>query len=119
MVAAALNRTGILSIVDVILIICGIYCMVTAGKMKKNHVLPQWLFTEQELHQIRHPEKFCEEMGPKTTIFGFVCTAFGIYGLVIELLWYQKIAEAVGIGVLQVGIAWYTSQLSKSKRTYI
>ena len=32
MVAAALNRTGILSIVDVILIICGIYCMVTAGK---------------------------------------------------------------------------------------
>ena len=63
MVAAALNRTGILSIVDVILIICGIYCMVTAGKMKKNHVLPQWLFTEQELHQIRHPEKFCEEMG--------------------------------------------------------
>ena len=50
MVAAALNRTGILSIVDVILIICGIYCMVTAGKMKKNHVLPQWLFTEQELH---------------------------------------------------------------------
>ena len=41
MVAAALNRTGILSIVDVILIICGIYCMVTAGKMKKNHVLPQ------------------------------------------------------------------------------
>ena len=109
MVAAALNRTGILSIVDVILIICGIYCMVTAGKMKKNHVLPQWLFTEQELHQIRHPEKFCEEMGPKTTIFG----------LVIELLWYQKIAEAVGIGVLLVGIAWYTSQLSKAKRTYI
>ena len=51
MVAAALNRTGILSIVDVILIICGIYCMVTAGKMKKNHVLPQWLFTEQELRK--------------------------------------------------------------------
>ena len=126
MVAAALNRTGILSIVDAILIICGIYCMVTAGKMKKNlqmmsfsATIPQWLFTEQELHQIRHPEKFCEEMGPKTTIFGFVCTAFGIYGLVIELLWYQKIAEAVGIGVLLVGIAWYTSQLSKAKRTYI
>ncbi|WP_294898281.1 hypothetical protein [uncultured Eubacterium sp.] len=119
MVAAALNKTGILSIGDVILIICGIYCMVTAGKMKKNHVLPQWLFSEQELRQIRHPEKFCEKMGPKTTIFGLVCTVFGIYGLVIELLWYQKIAEAVGIGVLLVGIAWYTSQLNKAKRTYI
>ena len=64
MIAAALNRTGILSIVDVILIICGIYCMVTAGKMKKNHVLPQWLFTEQELHQIRHPESFVRKWDP-------------------------------------------------------
>ncbi len=119
MVAAALNKTGVLSIVDVILVICGIYCFVTAGKMKKNHDIPQWLFSEQELRQIRQPDKFCEEMAPKTTVFGLICVVFGIYGLVIELLWYQKIAEVVGIGVLLIGIAWYSSQLNKVKRTYL
>lgn len=119
MVAAALNKTGVLSIVDVILVICGIYCLVTAGKMKKSHEIPQWLFSEQELRQIRQPDKFCEEMAPKTTAFGLICMVFGIYGLVIELLWYQKIAEAVGIGALLIGIVWYTSQLNKAKRTYL
>ncbi len=119
MVAAALNKTGILSIVDVILVICGIYCLATVGKMKKSHEIPQWLFSEQELRQIRKPDKFCEEMAPKTTVFGLICVVFGIYGLVIELLWYQKIAEVVGIGVLLIGIAWYSSQLNKVKRTYL
>ena len=48
-VAAALNRDGVMSIVDVILIICGIYCLFTAGKMKCEHQIPKWLFSEQEL----------------------------------------------------------------------
>lgn len=119
MVAAVLNKTGILSIVDGILIICGIYCLVTSGKMKKNHEIPQWLFSEQELRQIRKPDKFCEEMAPKTMAFGLICVVFGIYGLAIEMFWYQKIAEAVGIGALLIGIAWYISQLNKAKRTYL
>ena len=59
-VAAALNKDGVMSIVDVILIICGIYCLYTAGKMKREHQIPKWLFSEQELYHIRQPKEFCE-----------------------------------------------------------
>ena len=110
-VAAALNRDGVMSIVDVILIICGIYCLFTAGKMKCEHQIPKWLFSEQELYHIRQPKEFCEVMSPKTIIFG-------VWGLITEFFITNKLAEAIGIGIFLVGIAWYMAQLSKAKKTY-
>ena len=106
-VAAALNRDGVMSIVDVILIICGIYCLFTAGKMKCEHQIPKWLFSEQELYHIRQPKEFCEVMSPKTIIFGVLCMLFGVWGLITEFLITNKLAEAIGIGIFLVGIAWY------------
>ena len=117
-VAAALNRDGGMSIVDVILIICGIYCLFTAGKMKCEHQIPKWLFSEQELYHIRQPKEFCEVMSPKTIIFGVLCMLFGAWGLITEFLITNKLAEAIGIGIFLVGIAWYMAQLSKAKKTY-
>lgn len=87
-VAAALNRDGVMSIVDVILIICGIYCLFTAGKMKCEHQIPKWLFSEQELYHIRQPKEFCEVRSPKTIILVF-CVCFWCMGTDYRVSYYE------------------------------
>ena len=107
MVAAAMGNTGIMTIFDFILIVYGIYSITTARKM------------QQDLVRIRQPKEFCEQMAPKTMIFGFICAGYGLYELAVEAFLKMQMAKAIGIAVFGVGIVWFLTQLSKAKKKYM
>lgn len=116
MVAAAMGNTGIMTIFDFILIVYGIYSITTARKMRQDHQVPQWLVSQQDLVRIRQPKEFCEQMAPKTMIFGFICAGYGLYELAVEAFLKMQMAKAIGIAVFGVGIVWFLTQLSKAKK---
>ena len=119
MVAAARGNTGIMTIFDFILIVYGIYSITTARKMRQDHQVPQWLVSQQDLVRIRQPKEFCEQMAPKTMIFGFICAGYGLYELAVEAFLKMQMAKAIGIAVFGVGIVWFLTQLSKAKKKYM
>ena len=88
----------------------------TARKMRQDHQVPQWLVSQQGLVRIRQPKEFCEQMAPKTMIFGFICAGYGLYELAVEAF---LMAKAIGIAVFVVGIVWFLTQLSKAKKKYM
>lgn len=113
--AGSLN---IMSIFDVILIVYGIYSVYTGNKMKTDGRPPQWLVSEQELTLFRKPRQFCEAMSSKTVIFGAICAAYGVYGLLTVKFQKNMAAEWIGMIAFLANIVWFVMELNKAKRLY-
>lgn len=113
-----MGNLDFMSLVDVILIIYGIYSIYIGKKMKTGGEPPQWLMSKQELTLFRKPRQFCEAMSSKTMIFGVICAVYGVYGLLLTVFLKSVAAEWVGIIVFLAGIVWFVRELNKAKKQY-
>lgn len=109
----------IMSVFDFILIVCGIYCIAAAVRMKKDGQPPQWLINQEERTRIRRPKQFCEYMSPKTMIFGILCLGYGFYGFFAVYYLKNQIADQIGMGVFIVCIIWFIVILRKARKEYM
>lgn len=113
-----MGNLDMMSIFDVIIIVCGIYSVFTGKKMKTDGQPPQWLMSRQELELFRKPKQFCEAMSKKTAIFGALCALYGVYGLLVSAVFQSVAAEWVGIIAFLACIIWFVTELNKAKREY-
>lgn len=116
--AFSLEDIGFMTIFDFIILVYGAYSIYTAQQMKKTGTPPMWLIPQQDLHRIRKPEQFCEEMYSKTLIFGLVCVIYGLYGLFESFYIKTDFAEAAGVTVFVVFMVWFIITLQNAKRKY-
>lgn len=114
-----LNDLGIMTIFDFIILVYGAYSIYTAQQMKKTGNPPIWLIPQQDVHRIQKPAQFCEEMRPKTFLFGLVCVLYGMYGLIESFYINNDFAEAAGVTVFVVFMVWFIITLQNAKRKYM
>ncbi len=113
------SNIGFMTIFDFIILIYGAYSVYTAQQMKKTNEPPQWLVPLQDIPRVHNKEKFCTEMYPRTLIFGVVCIAYGLYGL-IEWFYIQRdFWEAFGVTIFVIFVIWFIITLQNTKRRYI
>ena len=117
--AANISSTEVMAVFDFLLLVYGIYSIHAARKMKGTGEPPQWLMAVEELKRVRNPLEFCKDMAPKTMVFGAGCILFGIYGIVMSLVFKNKILENIGVLVFLVFIAWFFIALRKAKKKYV
>ena len=117
--AANVGSTEVMAIFDFLLLIYGIYSIHAARKMKDTKEPPQWLMSVEELERVRNPLEFCKDMAPKTMVFGAGCILFGIYGIVMSLVFKNRMLENIGVLVFLAFIAWFLVMLRKAKKKYV
>lgn len=118
-VAAGIGSIDFMVIFDVLLMIYGVYSIYAAIKMKKTGKPASWLLAADEMTRIRKQQEFCDEIAPKTILFGAASILYGIYGMLMDLVAKSRIAGIVGIIVYIVVAGWFLMVLKKTKNKYI
>ncbi|MCC8142243.1 MAG: hypothetical protein LIO56_06920 [Lachnospiraceae bacterium] len=113
------STIGFMTIFDFIIVIYGAYSVYAARQMIKTNEPPQWLIAKDDIGRVQKPAQFCSEMYPKTMLFGIICMAYGIYGL-IEWYYIQRdFWEAFGVTIFVLALIWFIITLQNTKRRYI
>ena len=113
------QNMNVMTVVHVLFIIYGAYSLVTAGKMKKEHQISQWLVAANDLPRIHDPKGFCEEMAPITYFFGGACVGYGILSLINTYLINNRWLHLAILLAFFVSIVIYVTRLRSAKKKYI
>lgn len=119
MVLAFGENVNVISLIHVLLIIYGAYSLVSAGKMKRDRQISQWLLSANELPRVRDTEGFCDTMTPPTLVFGLSCILYGLIALLNTYYLSNEVLHFILLLAFLVCIIWYVTSLRKAKKTYI
>lgn len=119
MILAFGDNVNVISVIHVLLIVYGAYSLVSAGKMKRDREISQWLLSANELPRVRDREGFCDAMTPPTFVFGLSCILYGLIALVNTYYMNNEILHFILLLAFLVCIIWYVTALRKAKKTYI
>lgn len=108
-----------ISIIQVLIIVYGAYSLVTAGKMKRDREISQWLLSANELTRVRDRDGFCDAMTLPTMVFGIGCIIYGLIALVNTYYIDNQILHFIMLVLFLVCIVWYVSSLRKAKKNFI
>ncbi|MCD8300011.1 MAG: hypothetical protein LUC41_02355 [Clostridiales bacterium] len=113
------NGTIMLAIFDVIIMAIGLYSMRVASQMKKTGVPPEWLVPASTLKKMKRKKEFCDEMAPKTIIFGVLCLIYGVYGLIAVFVIGNYWARVAGVVLFLIFLIWYFMELQKIRDLHL
>lgn len=119
MVLAVGENMNVLSLIHVLLIIYGAYSLVSAGKMRRNREISQWLLSANELSRIRDTAGFCDAMSMPTFVFGAACIVYGLLSLLNTYYLSNDVLHLILLAVLLVCIIWYVRSLRNAKKAYL
>ena len=119
MVLAFGENVNVISVIHVLLIVYGAYSLVSAGKMKRDREISQWLLSANELPRVRDRDGFCDAMTPPTLAFGLSCIIYGLIALFNTYYLDNEILHFILLIAFLVCIIWYVTSLRKAKKEYI
>ena len=119
MVLAFGDNVNVISVIHVLLIVYGAYSLVSAGKMKRDREISQWLLSANELPRVRDREGFCDAMTPPTFVFGLSCILNGLLALINTYYITNEVLHFILLVAFLVCIIWYVTSLRKAKKAYI
>ncbi len=119
MILAFGENVSVISVIHVLIIVYGAYSLVSAGKMRRDREISQWLLSANELGRVRDRDGFCNAMTPPTMVFGLACIIYGLLALANTYYLNNEILHFILLVIFLVCIVWYVSSLRKAKKNYI
>lgn len=105
---------------DVIILLLGIYLIISAVKMKKSGEISGLFLSSQEQLQCKDKRGFASFLFPRVMVLGGVAASFGIQGMCNDLLFPMgKAVNAVMVILFLVAWGWFSVSLRKGKKTYL
>ena len=109
-----MESINFLIIFDIVIFGYGWMIISAAIKMKKTGVPASMLIPQEDLAGSKDPRGFCEEMYPKTLIFGIICVLFGIISGA-----KSNIVTSAALIVFIVAVLVYCNLMRKARYKYI
>ncbi len=106
-------------IFDIVILALGVYELYATWKMRREQKISTLYVAPQEIEKCLNPEAFIAFLSKRAMIFGLITAAFGIEGLVDDLLydlgtWVKVVALVIFIGTW----GWFSFELRKGKNKY-
>lgn len=114
-----MESINFLIIFDIVIFGYGWMIISAAIKMKKTGVPASMLIPQEDLAGSKDPRGFCEEMYPKTLIFGIICVLFGIISGAGEFFTKSNIVTSAAMMVFIVAVLVYCNLMRKARYKYI
>ncbi len=106
-------------IFDVVVTLLGIYLMFIGFRMKKDAKIPPSFVAKEEMVTCRDEAGFANFLFPRTILFALTSLAFGIEGMVNDLIIainpYVNVAMII---VFLLGWSWFSIGLRKGRGEY-
>ena len=115
MVLAAIDM---MFIIDVVVIVYGLYTLYSGISMKKTKLPAKWLVAEQEMSKCRDKEGFAMAIYGKTILFGALVLVYGMASLLNEVFWKNRIVNLAGVLFFLAVCAYYIVQLNRARKKF-
>lgn len=108
------------SIIDIIVLGCGLYCIYSAYKMKtKGDISSSILFSNTaDAVKCRDKAGYIAYMFPKMALFGVITTIYGITGLVSSYVMNLGFGQIIVMVVFFVVLIWFAVETKKAYRKF-
>lgn len=110
-----MSSDAIMLVYDVIILICGLYGIVSAVQMKKSGIPSAILVSKEEAGNMKQAAKFCDAMYHPTIIFGGMACLYGLAALLNQYVFKQMFVEILGIVCFLFVCVWYLKKLRTAK----
>lgn len=111
--------SGMFVIFDLIILIYGVYSMVSTVKMKKSGEPGKWLIGEIPVNKMKDADGFINSMYVKTMVLGVVSVIYGIIGIIDDLVKNLGPVKDVLLLAFLVFFIVFCVLLQKAKKKYI
>lgn len=110
----------ILSVFDGVILVFGVYLLITGIKMEKTKLIGSLILTEDEVKKCEHKEAFAEFLAWREVLMGIVFVLFGVIRLLDKFV--LKIGGLLDITlmiVLLVIALWFFKSLQVARAKYL
>ena len=108
----------IMAAFDLLPLVCGLYTIYIAIKMRKESKPASWLVPEEEIIKCKDTKGFIHAIYGKTICFGAVLLLYGILSMVNRFLLKNEMVNVVLIGIFLLNCTLYVIILNKNKSQY-
>lgn len=109
----------VMMILNLILIVFGIY-MITAGlKMKRTGEISPVLITPEEIAACRDKEAFLAFLYWREALFGGMAAVLGVLGLINCLTAAARWVQAAEMAAFLTAFAWFSGALKKAREAWL
>jgi hypothetical protein len=109
----------IMMIMDAVILLFGLYMLVSALKMKKSGVISELLLTREEIARCKKTADLITFIYWREAAFGVVLAAAGVLGLVNERLVSLGNLKFAGLAVFLAAFLWFRIQLKNARERFL
>lgn len=106
-------------IFDILILILGVYGIVSAVHMKNTGIPSAILISKQELPRVRNAKEFCKRMYQPTIVFSSIAVLYGVVDLLNQYVLKLPYVDLLGIVCFLIVCAWFVRELNKVKGDYV
>ena len=105
-------------IFDVVIVLFGLYMVISAMKMNKSGEISGMLVSNEELGHCKNKKAFIASIYKKEAIFGIIMMAVGILDLVDELLISIQYVNIFEMLIFLMAFLWFSRELRNARSDY-
>ncbi len=104
---------------DIVILIFGVYMVVSALRMKRTGAISQTVITPEEIAKCKDKRGFIEFMYWKEALFGGLITLVGVLGIVNDLVVSLGAFNIIEMLVFLAAFLWFQNELRRAREKYI
>ena len=86
--------------------------------MKKDKKVPAFFISQYELKKIKNEEGIASDLFPYSLGFGIICLAFGVEGIIDELVDLPTLVDTGAVVLFLAAWFWFSFSLRRLKLKY-
>lgn len=108
------------SVIDIIVLGCGLYCLYSAYKMKTKGDISSTILFSNTADAVKCKDKagYIAYIFPKMALFGAVTTIYGITGLVNSYVMNLGLGQLIVMAVFFVVLIWFAVETKRAYRKF-
>lgn len=114
-----LKAFDLMIVFDIIVLILGIYLLVSGIKSKKENSIPTAIMPAETLKTCHNLTGLVNYLAPKIMIFGTLSCIFGLEGLINDA--FYKLNTYINVGCIFLFLGswiWFSAHLTKARNTF-
>jgi len=112
------NTNIIMFIFEIIVLVLGTLIVLKSISMKKDKKVPAFFISQYELKKIKNEEGIASDLFPYSIGFGIICLAFGVEGIIDELVDLPTLVDTGAVVLFLAAWFWFSFSLRRLKLKY-
>jgi len=109
----------VMLVFDIIILLYGVYAVISAVRMKKTGIPSAILLSREETGKVRNEKEFCRCMVQPTVTLGIMGILYSVVTLLNRYVFKQGLVELFGVVCFLIVCGWYVKELRKAKERYV